>query len=388
MKKQLYLNNAQLEAELSRCLNCKNPPCMTACPVHCNPAEFIRITKEGKHQQAADSIFRTNPMGQSCGLVCPEKFCMNACTRSKIDFPINIPKVQATILNNTTPLPILATPNNHKVAIIGAGPAGIASAAKLAENGIYAEIFEATDYVGGALNLIPDYRLPPEVINRDWQNVSKNPLITLRLSYCVDDPSFLLQTGFEAVIIATGEPKITDLGIPGEELAVTYVDHLKYPDKFRTCGNVAVIGGGAVAADCAITAKLNGAGNVEMFVRRKISDMKVTTQERDFLIENAIDITTMTRVKKIYLNPQNNSLNLITAKNHFVDGKLTELENTEICRSGFDLVVKAIGSFADKYDDSERIIYAGDCKIGSSTLVEALASGQQAAQKIIKNLIG
>ena len=83
---KLYLNKAQLNAELNRCLNCKNQPCMTACPVNCNPHEFIRHALEGNFDQAVEAITRTNPMGQTCGLICPDKFCMAACTRQRIDF--------------------------------------------------------------------------------------------------------------------------------------------------------------------------------------------------------------------------------------------------------------------------------------------------------------
>ena len=99
-KKSLYLSKIQMKAELERCLNCKTRPCMSACPVNCNPQEFINFAKQGNFSEAVETITRTNPMGQTCGLICPDKFCMKACTRSKIDFAVNIPKVQATILEN------------------------------------------------------------------------------------------------------------------------------------------------------------------------------------------------------------------------------------------------------------------------------------------------
>lgn len=98
--KKTYLSKIQLKAELDRCLNCKNQPCMHACPVNCNPQEFINHAKQGAYGEAVKTITRTNPMGQTCGLICPDKFCMQACTRSRIDFAVNIPKVQATILEN------------------------------------------------------------------------------------------------------------------------------------------------------------------------------------------------------------------------------------------------------------------------------------------------
>lgn len=96
--KKLYLTRAQLISELGRCLGCKSKPCMNACPVNCNPQEFIAKAKANDFAGAVETITRNNPMGQTCGLICPDKFCMQACTRAGIDFPINIPRVQATIL--------------------------------------------------------------------------------------------------------------------------------------------------------------------------------------------------------------------------------------------------------------------------------------------------
>ncbi len=96
--KNLYLSRPQLIAELGRCLACKTKPCMNACPVNCNPQEFIAKAIQNDFDGAVEAITRNNPMGQTCGLICPDKFCMRACTRSNIDFPINIPRVQATIL--------------------------------------------------------------------------------------------------------------------------------------------------------------------------------------------------------------------------------------------------------------------------------------------------
>ena len=97
-KKSIYLSKPQLEAELNRCLNCKNMPCMKACPIKCNPQAFIAAAKAGNGELSAKLISDENPFGQTCGLICPDKFCMKACTRRLIDFPINITKVQATLM--------------------------------------------------------------------------------------------------------------------------------------------------------------------------------------------------------------------------------------------------------------------------------------------------
>ncbi|MBR1648151.1 MAG: FAD-dependent oxidoreductase [Alphaproteobacteria bacterium] len=385
MNKSLYLSSAQFKAEINRCLNCRNQPCMQACPVHCNPHDFIAKAKAGDFTGAVEVITRSNPMGETCGLICPDKFCMKACTRANLDFPINIPKVQALIMEkyrNTAVLPSSPKSNGYKIAVIGAGPAGIAAAAKLIEHSFKVVIFEADDKVGGALNLIPDMRLPSEVIEKDWEFIKNSPLTEVFLNSRIKTPQKLLDDGYDALIIASGEPNTVDLGVAGEDLAISYVDYLKAPQKYNISGgNAAIIGGGAVAVDCALTARTMGAKNVEMFVRRRISDMRITGEERQNLLDDMIDITTMTGIKGV-TKGDNGKLNLLTCKNYFDDGRLREIAGTQIMRPDFDIVIKAIGSSSPHFEDSDRIVYAGDCKTGGSTLVEALASGIEAAQKI------
>ncbi len=382
--KNLYLSRAQLLSELNRCLGCKTKPCMNACPVNCNPQEFIAKAKENDFAGAVEAITRNNPMGQTCGLICPDKFCMHACTRAAIDFPINIPRVQATILEKYRTAESAAhaklPANGKKIAVIGAGPAGIAATSELSKLGYKVVLFEGFEKIGGALNLIPDSRLPFEVIAKDWSFVDDPEMIELRLNTQVSDPAAMLTEGFDGIIVATGEPDSVDLGVEGEEYAVSYLDYLRRPGQYKTDGNVAVVGGGAVATDCALTAVENGAENVEMFIRRRVSDMRVTAEERKSLLEAGVDLTTMTKIKKI--GADGSLITLYTCKNRFNRGKLEEIPDTTIARPGFSLVVKAIGSSAPRPEDSDRIIYAGDCKHGGSTIVEALASGREAAAKL------
>ena len=251
--KKTYLSKIQLKAELDRCLNCKNQPCMHACPVNCNPQEFINHAKQGAYGEAVKTITRTNPMGQTCGLICPDKFCMQACTRSRIDFAVNIPKVQATILENFRNDGedySQTKPKGKNVAVIGAGPAGIAAASLLAKSGYEVNIFEAGNQIGGALNMIPDARLPHDVIEKDWKFISNTPLIRLHLNARVGDVRPLLMQ-YDGVIIATGEPNTAQLNIEGEELCLSHMEYLHHPERYATSGRVAVIGGGMVGCETA-----------------------------------------------------------------------------------------------------------------------------------------
>ena len=387
MGKSLYLSKIQLREELKRCLNCRAQPCMNACPVNCNPREFIRCALQDEWDEAVSVITRTNPMGQTCGLICPDKFCMKACTRNNIDFPINIPRVQATILNScrTEREALLEVePNGKRVAVIGAGPAGLAAMACLAKRGYGVTIFEARGEIGGALNMIPRERLPHEVIERDFGFIRDERFVELNLNMRIEDPRELCER-FDAVIVATGEPNCMSLQIPGEALSISYMDYLYNPEKYITQGHVAVIGGGNVAADCALTAVRQGAVSVEMFIRRRIADMRVSKQEYMELIAQQVNLNGMTSPEK--LERRNDKICLSVRKNYYDGTGWAPLPNSTIELPYFDLVIRAIGSRADtKLDDNDKIIYAGDCKTGGSTIVEALSSGKSAAEAMMEFL--
>lgn len=388
VKKNLYLTRPQLNAELNRCLSCKKQPCMKACPIKCNPQEFIRLAKEGNFSEAAESILSRNPLGQTCGLVCPNKFCMKACTRANIDFAINIPKVQATLLENyRQPAADNSSvkASGKSVAIIGAGPAGLAAASVLAAQGHKVCIFEAKAEIGGAVNLIPEFRLPRDVIAKDWHSIANKDFISLKFNCKIDNPSLLLEQEFDGVIVATGEPNCSALNIEGEELCLSYTAYLAAPEKYKTGGRVAVIGGGNVAADCALTAAANGAEQVEMFVRRRVSDMRISEDEHLELLATNVNISSLTSPEKAE-KKNNGAISLWVRKNYFKDGKLCALPNSRIELPEFDLIIKAVGSYADTLPADERIIYAGDCKTGGSTVVEAAASGKEAAMFLMENL--
>ena len=361
---------------------------MNACPVSCNPREFIAFARANAWNDAVHTITRNNPMGLTCGLICPDKFCMAACTRARIDFPINIPKIQAAILHShrqASDTLICAEPNGQKIAIIGAGPAGMAAASRLVRAGFQIDIFEARKEIGGALNMIPDERLPHDIIEEDWKFIMIPDRIRLHLNAKIDDPNALCDA-FDAIIVATGEPNCTPLNIPGEELSTSYMDYLYDPQKFKTSGNVAIIGGGNVAADCAMTAISLGAASVEMFIRRGLSDMKISRKDFLELLEKHIQLNGMT--SPVRIEKTQNHLTLWVRKNHFIDNKWSPLEDTTHQLPYFDLVIRAIGSRADqKNDDSPRVIYAGDCKTGGSTIVEAISSGLSAAGTLIATLL-
>ena len=141
----------RLQAELQRCEYCETRPCKAACPANCSPFDFIMAARGGHasdFQRSAAEILRSNPLGSVCGLVCPDRFCMAACTRHSFDGPIDIPRVQATIVemarrSGGTPGFDTKPSSGKKVAVVGGGPAGLGAAAALAQMGHHVEIRKA-----------------------------------------------------------------------------------------------------------------------------------------------------------------------------------------------------------------------------------------------------
>ena len=161
-----FMTRHQLHTELLRCEYCEEKPCKEACPVNCSPFDFIMAARMGNPsdiKRAAAEIMHSNPLGGVCGLVCPDRFCMAACSRKNFDGSINIPKVQATLVETAKRLGGIPkfstpTPNGMKVAVIGGGPAGLGAAAVLGQLGYTVDIFESRELIGGMMNLIPDQR--------------------------------------------------------------------------------------------------------------------------------------------------------------------------------------------------------------------------------------
>lgn len=389
MTKSLYFNNIQLKTELDRCLNCATKPCKNACPLKCDPQYFIKKAKENNFDEAAKSIYQKNPFGKTCGLICPEHLCMKACVRGKIDSPINIPKIQATLIEKANIKNKIDIPNTFykdiHVAIIGSGPAGLMAAITLAKHGIFSTLFEEKKDLGGAINLIPEDRLPKKILQNELECLLKTNAIKIKTNSKITSPQYLLQNGFSHIIVATGEDEPHLLNIKGEENCTPYDDFLNHPEKFKQSKKVAIIGGGNVAFDCAHISKKLDAQSIDIFIRRRSCDMRLTSTQYLELIQNKVNINPL--YSPIEIKKQENKLSLIVVKNNLSENSLIPLQNQIHHYDNFDIIIKAIGSKSSiqKYEDS--IFYAGDCKKGSSSVIEALADGQTIAINIINSLL-
>jgi dihydropyrimidine dehydrogenase (NAD+) subunit PreT len=393
----LTMTPALLQTELSRCEFCEEKPCREACPVNCSPADFIMAARVGNSsdlRRSAGEIMHANPLGGICGMVCPDTLCMAACTRKKFDGPINIPQVQATIVEMAKKqggLPDFTKPRSKgkKIAVVGGGPAGLGAAATLGQMGYMVDIFETRDHLGGMVNLIPDHRLDKNVIESDIKFLLSLGNITPRTGTNIEDPKSLFTQGYDAVCVAAGLWKPIELGIENENLAIKMVDLLSNPSAHTIEGRVAVIGGGATALDCAITARKCGAAHVELFTLEKLAEMPLTTRERKDLLDFDIEVNGRIRISKI-LAEDGRISGLETIKLELPEGtqfspaNVRELAGTQGTRTGFNAVIVAIGmrGTLPRGEKVEGLFYAGDFMTGPKTVVEATASGKNAALEI------
>lgn len=387
---------AQLKIELARCEYCEEKPCREACPANCSPADFImaaRVGNDSDIRRSAAEIMYANPLGGICGMVCPDTLCMAACTRKKIDGPINIPLVQATLVEmakNHGGIPNFPKPglNGKKVAVIGGGPSGLGASAALAQMGYEVDIYESQKNLGGMAGLIPEHRLLQKVVATDVEFLLSLGNITPKTDKTIEDPKKLLTQGYDAVCITTGLWDPIRLGIENEDMAIGMPDLLSQPKRYKFSGRVAVIGGGATAVDCAITAKRRGAQQVELFMLEKLSEMPLTARERNELLDFDIEINGRIRINKILVSGKNIT-GLETVKVELPKGKVFSPANvcdvplTNGTREGFEAVIISIGMRSViKKEEGKGIFYAGDLLTGPRTVVEAVASGKNAALEI------
>jgi len=292
--------------EANRCLQCPKPQCVPGCPVEIDIPAFIKLIREGKFDEAVKKIKEKNSLPAICGRVCPqEEQCQMNCVLGKVGDPVNIGRLERFVADwerqKGVTVPEKTPVTGKKVAIIGAGPAGLTAAADLAKLGHKVVIFEALHLPGGVLVYgIPEFRLPKSIVQAEVDYIKKLG-VELRLGYLIGRihtiPELLKDEGFDAVFIGTGAGLPQFLGVPGENLGGIYsaneflirVNLMKsyafpvYDTPIRIGKHVAVIGGGNVAMDSARSALRLGAEEVCIVYRRSREEMPARKEE----IENA-----------------------------------------------------------------------------------------------------
>lgn len=266
--------------EADRCLNCKRPMCQEGCPIHTPIPKMIQAFKNGELNEAGEMLFENNPMSVVCSLVCNhEKQCEGHCVLGRKGQPVHISSIENYISNTVLDkIKIECEPKNgKKVAVIGAGPAGITIAIMLTKKGYSVTIFDAKDKIGGVLQYgIPEFRLPKTILERYKKKMLEigikiRPNTAIGTALEIKD---LFRDGYQSIFIGTGVWKPKTLGIKGESLGNVHfaIDYLANPDAYELGERVAVIGMGNSAMDVARTALRKGAVSVTLYARRKTSN--------------------------------------------------------------------------------------------------------------------
>lgn len=262
--------------EANRCLNCKKPMCQQGCPVHTPIPQIIQMFKENRLMEAGERLFENNPISVICSIVCNhEKQCEGHCVLGRKGNPVHFSSIENYISDMYLDRMQLekAEKKNQRAAVIGAGPAGMMVAIKLAKEGYDVTIFEWKDKIGGIMQYgIPEFRLSKSILDR-YQirmrelDIMIRPNTTIGAVLKIED---LLRDGYDSVFIGTGVWKARNLGIPGECLGNVYfgIDYLANASAYELGEKVAVIGMGNAAMDVARTALRNGARQVTLYARR------------------------------------------------------------------------------------------------------------------------
>lgn len=311
---------AILEAE--RCLQCKKPQCVKGCPLSNDIPRFIRLLREKRFEEAYWVVRETSSMPAVCSRVCPHEFqCEGSCLRGKgKGAPVSIGMLERFIVdwmekNNKNKLKDCPKPIEKKVAIIGSGPASMSVAYYLSLRGIRSEVFEAKKQIGGMLTLgIPPFRLPREVINREFETlincgVKVHTDVTVGKDITLDE---LKEKGFDAVFLGVGAHASKKLGLEGElttEGIIHGVDYLRKifsGEQVDLGKKVVVVGGGNVAIDVARSALRLGAEDVSILYRRTRAEMPASDAEIHHLEQEGVRIDMLCTPVKIH--SENNKL--------------------------------------------------------------------------------
>jgi glutamate synthase (NADPH/NADH) small chain len=418
----------QARLEASRCLFCHDAPCARACPAEIDVAGFIRRLKEGNVAGAAQLIYQANVLGGSCGRVCPvEMLCQEACSHTELSDPIKIGRLQAYAWQRGYDQLDVRTPSGEglgKVAVVGAGPAGLAAAAELARLGYQVTVFESGDRAGGVLSSgIPGYRLPEEVLKGELDLIRRLGVkfawgreVGQNLS--LDD---LRSQGFEAVFLGLGLGRSARVGLPGEDLegvfwAADLLARIKNDPAGRRAlaaqlgRRVVVIGGGNVAIDVACSLLRLGVEKVSLVCLEGPREMPAFPSEVRFALDEGVELHTRCRPLRILGDDVGHVIGLegigIRWKRPdcFIPENAVSIPGTEFGLQA-DSIVEAIGQRPDQAvlealqlertpeglicidemtgQTSQAMVFAaGDAVNGGATVVQAVAGGKRAARGI------
>ena len=424
--------------EALRCLQCRKHPCMSGCPVSVRIPEFINKIAEGEFEEAYQIIKSTNSLPAICGRVCPqENQCEGSCVRGVKGEPVGIGRLErfaadwhAANFGDEEIEP--AQSNGHKVAIIGAGPAGLACAGDLVNKGYEVTVFESLHKTGGVLVYgIPEFRLPKAIVAAEVKALEEKGVkfvvdAIVGRSITVDE---LMEEGYESVFIGTGAGLPSFMKIPGENLlgvcsANEYLSRLnlmkaylpEYDTPIMYGNKIAVVGGGNVAMDAARCAKRMGAEDVYIIYRRSSEEIPARAEEIHHAVEEGIDFRYLTNPVQVVGDEKGYVTGIECVKMELGEPDASGRRRpVEIEGSNFvlevDTVIMAIGTKLNKLilettenlAENDRggigvnekaatnrpgIFAGGDAVTGAATVIKAMGAGKTAAAGIDEYLKG
>lgn len=435
-----YSEETAIEEAL-RCLQCKNPMCVSGCPVNVHIPQFIAKLKDGDFEGAYQIISKTSSLPAVCGRVCPqEKQCEAKCVRGIKGESVGIGRLERFVADwhnaHSNSVPKVPESNGKKVAVVGSGPAGLTCAGDLAKKGYKVTVFEALHLAGGVLVYgIPEFRLPKSIVQKEVDNLIKLGVeietnIVIGKTLTIDE---LFEMGYEAVFIGSGAGLPKFMGIPGESLKGVYSanEFLTRSNLMKAYkndpvtpimkgGKVAVVGGGNVAMDAARTALRLGAEKVYIVYRRSLEELPARREEVEHAMEEGIQFMLLNNPVEIlgFYNPDNPR----DPKNGFVVGmkcikmelgepdergrrRPVEIPDSEFTL-GVDTVIMSIGTSPNPLIKSttvgldvntkggiiveettgktskDKVFAGGDAVTGAATVISAMGAGKIAAKAI------
>ena len=419
--------------EAKRCLQCKNHPCRSGCPVEIDIPGFIKHVAEGDFEAAYNVIAQSSALPAVCGRVCPQEHqCEGKCVRGIKGEAVGIGRLERFVAdwyrNNVHTKPTAPAPNGHKVAVIGAGPSGLTVAGELAKLGYKVTVYEALHVAGGVLMYgIPEFRLPKDIVQHEVEglkelgvDIETNMVIGKVLT--IDE--LMNDYGFEAVYVASGAGLPRFMGIPGESLKgvysanefltrsnlmKAYLPTSKTP--IRTGKKVAVVGGGNVAMDAARSALRLGAETVYIVYRRGMAELPARKEEVEHAEEEGIIFKTLCNPVEI-LPDEDGFVKAITCIEMELGEPDASGRRRPIEKKGseftmdVDTVIMSLGTSpnplirsttpgletnkhgcivteGDEGKTSREGVYAGgDAVTGAATVIKAMGAGKAAAKAI------
>ena len=393
--------------EANRCLNCKKPMCQQGCPVHTPIPHIIQMFKENRLMEAGEELFQNNPMSVICATVCNhEEQCAGHCVLGRKGNAVHFSSIEHYISDMYLERMKIEQKEKkqQKVAVIGAGPAGMTVAILLAQQGYKVTMFEWKDKIGGIMQYgIPEFRLPKTVLDRyknrmEELGIQIRPNTTIGAVLKIED---LLRDGYASIFIGTGTWKPRNLGIHGECLGNVHfgIDYLANASTYNLGKNVAVIGMGNTAMDVARTALRNGAEHVTLYARGNeiaASSHEVsyaTLDGAEFVFGMQIDsINEKGPVfKKTILDEEENIIGeeeeLIQVEADSTIISISQGPRKKLIRTTFGLEGSDKGLLIvdDNYMTTKPGVFAaGDVITGSKTVVHAVDGAKKAAEAMIQ----